>query len=174
MTPPTVMYSFLLVLVYMSGLVAASEKMFECTIRMLASLPERGQPPIPHQTACKKEQNESYLVLDGDISAFFSKSPYYLKLGQTQLSIPTSLIDGMHLDLNDPQASESILISQKKSRRRDRRTGIWKVLVVRIIDSTGDSPTKNKWALGTDIFYDALNLVSLSLIFVVAILFVCL
>jgi len=125
-------------------------------------MPARGEPTIPHQTVCKQEENESYISFDGDIDEFFLKSSFPLKLGETQLSIPTSLlIDGKHLDLDDPRVFESIVLSRRHlSQRANYRVGIWNVLAVRIIDSTGDAPTKSKSELGTDIFDDSFNLVS--------------
>jgi len=140
----------------------ADERTFDCIIHLIASMPARGEPTIPHQTVCKQEENEHYISFDGDIDAFFLKSSFLLNLGQTQLSIPTSLlIDGTHLDLDDPRASESIVLSQRHlSQRANYRVGIWNVLAVRIIDLTGDAPTKSKSELGTDIFDDSFNLVS--------------
>ena len=122
----------------------------------------RGEPTIPDQIVCKKEGNESYISFTGNINEFFLKSSFPLELGRTQLSIPTALlIDGDHLDLDDHRASESIVLSRRNlSQRANYRVGIWNVLAVRIIDSTGDAPTKSKEQLGTDIFDDSFNLVS--------------
>jgi len=152
---------------YCNSRVAAAEeeeKSFEnCTIYQIASMVARGEPKIPHQTVCKYEDNESYISFNGNVDAFFFTSSFPLELGRTQLSIPTSLlIDGNYLDLDDPRASESIVISRKhtRSRRTRHRVGTWNVLALRVIDSTGDAPTKSKTQLGIDIFDDSLNLVS--------------
>ena len=150
---------------YSSSSVTAAvgeELTFDCTIRQIASMPARGEPTIPHQTVCKKEDSESYISLDGNIHDFFFASSFPLELGQTRLSIPTSLlIDGEHLDLDNPRASESIVISRRNNRQATNyRVGTWNVLAIRVIDSTGDAPTKSRMQLGTDIFDDSFNLVS--------------
>jgi hypothetical protein len=145
-----------------AGIVEAEQRMFDCTVLQIASMPARGEPVTPHQNVCKKNNDESYINLDGNIDEFFSKaSSFPFEMGRTQLSIPTSLlIDGMHLNLDDPRASETVVISRRHSRRIGHRIGTWNVLAVRVIDSTGDSPTKSKRQLGTDIFDDSFNLVS--------------
>ena len=141
---------------------AAEETHFDCTIHRIGSMSARGEPTISDQIVCKMEDNESYISFYGNIDEFVFKSSFPLELGRTQLSIPTLLlIDGDHLDLDDHRASDSIVLSRRHlSQRADYRVGIWNVLAVRIIDSTGDAPTKSKEQLGTDIFDDSFNLVS--------------
>ena len=139
---------------------------YYCTIHQIASMSARGEPAIPHKTVCKKKNRENYLTLGGNIDAFFLRSYFPLELGRTQLSIPISLLidtdaNGKHINLDDPRASEMIVIRpQNRNRRVNHRVGSWKVLAIRVIDSTGDAPTKSVSELGTDIFDDAFNLVS--------------
>jgi len=142
---------------------AAEEITFDCTIHQIRSMSARGEPTIPDQVVCKMEGIESYISFYGNVDEFFLKSSFPLELGRTQLSIPTSLlIDGDHLDLDDHRASESIMLSRRhlQERTNNYRVGIWNVLVVRVIDSTGDAPTKTIKQLGTDVFDDSFNLVS--------------
>jgi len=142
---------------------AAEETHVDCTIHGIGSMSARGEPSIPDQIVCKMEDTESFISFYGNIDEFFSKSSFPLELGVTQLSIPISmLIGGDHLDLDDHRASELIVLSRRHLSQGGQyhRIGIWNVLAVRIIDSTGDAPTKSKEQLGTDIFDDSFNLVS--------------
>jgi len=155
-----------------ASVTAIGESSFDCTIHQIASMPAKGEPQMPHQTVCKMEGKiENYVSLDGDINAFFLKSPFgQFEVGWTELSIPTSLIgDDNRLDLDDYRSSDLIVITGRRlredlSRKVIHRVGTWKVLAVRVIDSTGDTPTRSRSQLASDIFDDAFNLVSMCVI----------
>ena len=155
---------------------AAAETSFDCIIHQITSMPAKGEPIVPHQTVCRTEEEiENYLILDGDIDAFFLKSPFsQFEVGRTQLSIPTSLIgEDKRIDLDDHLASELIVITNRRlteglTRQAIHRVGTWNVLAVRVVDSTGDAPTRSKSQLASDIFDDAFNLVSVLMILILS------
>jgi len=62
--------------------------------------------------------------------------------------------------LDDESALELIEISQSQTRGVEHKTGTWKVLVLRVIDSAGVEPSRSVTELGIDVFDDKLNLVS--------------
>ena len=65
-----------------------------------------------------------------------------------------------HVNLDDEQAVELIEINEGLTRGVNHRTGTWKVLVLRVVDSAGVGPSRSVTELGSDVFDDAFNLVS--------------
>ena len=73
--------------------------------------------------------------------------------------------EGKHVNLDDEQAVELIEINEGLTRGVNHRTGTWKVLVLRGVDSAGVGPSRSVTELGSDVFDDAFNLVSWSVVY---------
>lgn len=110
---------------------------------------------------CVNDSNTMSVKLDGDLVAFFGQDSYIP--GTTQLFIPESLIVDGAVDLSANGASDSIgVAAQPLSQRKivSPYTGTYKVLVVRVKDTSGAEPTLSIAELGTKTFDDNVNLVS--------------
>ncbi len=132
---------------------------YDCTIRGLASK----SPDKVHSfdTICSKIGSMGQKIhLSGDVKSFVANSGNTFALGRTQLSIPLDLLDGsMTLDL-DVDYGKRIKVTESKSASDiDERKGTYKIIVLRISDTTGSSPTASTYKMGQDIFSDTYNLV---------------
>ena len=107
--------------------------------------------------------NDSYTIsvkLDGDLDAFFGDYSYVL--GTTQLSIPESLIVDGAVDLSANSASDIGVVAHPcfEHKIESPFTGTHKVLVVRVVDTTGAEPSLSIADLSHKTFDDNINLVS--------------
>ena len=132
---------------------------FECTVRRVDSRSIPGHYK-PSNVKCVNDSNTKSVNLDGDLVAFFGDDSYIP--GTTQLFIPESLIADGAVDLSANSASDIGVVAHRPSRRNveSRFTGTYKVLVVRVKDTSGAEPSLSIAQLGTKTFNDKINLVS--------------
>ncbi len=140
---------------------------------MIAALakPDR-EARIPHRFSCIVNNHGPTLVLEGDHHNFFSKG---LQSGVTKLSIPTDLVSvgDFKVNLDEPLSSEIVISNHEEhttARRRlregrtsvpkDEYKGSFTMLVVRVSDKSGHSPTYSAEELSNHVFNDELNMVS--------------
>lgn len=111
---------------------------------------------------CVNDSNTKSVKLDGDLDTFFGGEDSYIP-GITQLSIPASLIvdDAVDLSMNNAASKIRVVTKQPSQRKIESPyTGTYKVLVVRVKDTSGDQPSLSIAELGTKTFDDTVNLVS--------------
>lgn len=120
----------------------------ECIVYIRKGLPKPGHGYIPDKLVCLSPDRELMLTLLGDANEFFGGDP---GSGTKKLFIPKYVISTDNtVDLDDLSAAD-IKIEGKVGTPRATYTGTFKVLVVRIADSTS-SPTYTASAIGDHVF----------------------
>ena len=134
--------------------------MIQCTIVRLVHTPLKGEPADPVQFKCATEGDKAFYSVGGDSDTFFGEES--VAPGFTTLNVPASYISDKTIDLSASGAKDAITVGKLKSMRgTEHHTGTWKVLAVRITDSsTGTAPSVDSATMSTDIFSDTLNMVS--------------
>lgn len=117
----------------------------------------------PNSIYCVQEKENRYIAVEGDIDGFFERKEKQYKRNQTIfLHIPSTLLqdgDRIHLDREESSMIEIEEMFELSS-RYGNRIGTWKVLVLRVGDINGDFPSKSAAEIASDIFFDAVNMVS--------------
>jgi len=137
-----------------------------------------GRPRIRH-LSCSADNFGPTVFLDGDYNTFFNGDE--VVSGVTSMRIPTNLISAsLSVDLDDRLATEAIAVSNTHgeigARRRtalrqrntylEKKEPVWKrknrgsysVLVVRVSDIHGNSPTNSAKAISNSIFNGYMSL----------------
>jgi len=131
------------------------EDSFLCTLHRRVFKTTPGYS-VPDEIGCSSADYSRRVVINGDLDAFLGSGGY--AFGSTMLSIPESLIVDEAVDLSADGAAGSIVVSSQDSRSNrgvEHRTGTWKVLVVRVIDASGVSPTPTAAELSTAVFSES-------------------
>ncbi len=129
--------------------------------------------------SCSSENFGPTVLLDGDYDAFFTGEKQIIP-GETSLIIPTNIVSSeLSVDLNDPLTAEAItVLNSRRTQGRalrgtmmtddssiannsSKKRGSYSVLVVRVSDSHGNSPTYNAKQISDSIFNGYVSLVSL-------------
>ncbi len=125
--------------------------------------------------SCSSENFGPTVLLDG-YDAFFTDREKKIIPGVTSLKIPTYLVSSnLTVDLNDPLTAGAISVSNRSETHHQGRalrgrtmtvennknTGSYSILVVRVSDTHGNSPTYSARKISNDIFNGHVSLVSL-------------
>lgn len=149
------------------------QSIIECVVFEVESITEPGFESIksPHNVICSAENHRPALMLIGDYIRFFD---HKFSSGVTSLRIPTELVSAnLEVNLDDPLSSKFISFSDVagnkrglRQRQTPRRTslradyhGFFKVLVVRVSDKSGHSPSYNASEISNHVFSDDMSMV---------------
>ncbi len=124
---------------------------------------------IPHRFSCSN--HGATVELEGDHQKFFSKG---LESGTTQLSIPMDLVSvDLKVNLDESSSSDIVIFDEWSTTARrslrgvkavrtltPKHEGSFTMLVVRVSDKKGHSPTYSARELSNHVFNDKLNMVS--------------
>jgi hypothetical protein len=131
----------------------------ECTVYTIAST-QIGNREISFEEdfeyVCETERNTSYKIY-GDLKAFLGSS---YRSSQTTFVFPSSVGTDNIINLNHDLTKLSISYSNpplKGIGRKQRITGSYQGLIIRVVDNTGDEPPESADDLYGAFFEDSLN-----------------
>ncbi len=154
------------------------EDLLRCTVYEQSALQSRHvEEQRPRNLACVADNYGPTVFLVGNQDAFFSDR---FTSGVTSLNIPTKLVSAhLQVDLDTP-LSEMIVVSHGDGggeefagslrgandnnhalRTNSKFEGTFEVLVVRVSDKSGNSPTHSAEELSKHIFTDDITMVSI-------------